>query len=75
MIDDFAMLCAPPRQWLGVNNHPHEEDVELMNKLRTIGLLAVTALMSLGTLALAAPAHADTTWACPSCFSGPTTQR
>ena len=29
-------------------------------------------LMSLGTFGIAAPAHADTSWYCPTCFAAPT---
>jgi hypothetical protein len=39
--------------------------------MRTIGLLLVTTVMSLGALGITAPAHADTTWYCPTCLSTP----
>jgi hypothetical protein len=45
-----------------------------MNKMRTIGLMAITAVMTLGTFGIAAPAHADTSWYCPTCFAAPTAQ-
>jgi hypothetical protein len=46
-----------------------------MRKMRTIGLLLVTTVMSLGALGIAAPAHADTSWYCPTCLMTPHTQR
>ncbi len=42
-----------------------------MTKMRAIGLLLATGVMSLGTLGLTAPAHADTSWYCPTCLSAP----
>jgi hypothetical protein len=39
-----------------------------MKRMRTIGLLAITAVMSLGTFGITAPAHADTSWNCPTCL-------
>jgi len=54
---------------------PQEEDVDLMRKMRTIGLLLVTMVMSLGALGIAAPAHADTSWYCPTCLMTPHPQR
>jgi hypothetical protein len=39
-----------------------------MSNIRKLGLVVVTALMSLGALGIAAPAHAlDTGWGCPAC--------
>jgi hypothetical protein len=46
-----------------------------MRKMRAIGLLLVTTVMTLGTLGITAPAHADTSWYCPTCLSGPGFQR
>jgi hypothetical protein len=42
-----------------------------MRKLRSVGLLLVTSVMSVGLLGITAPAHADTTWACPTCLAAP----
>jgi hypothetical protein len=41
-----------------------------MSKMRAIGLLLVTTVMSIGMLGITAPAHADTSWYCPTCLSG-----
>jgi hypothetical protein len=46
-----------------------------MRKMRAIGLLLVTTVMSLGSLSIMAPAHADTTWYCPTCLSAPQNHR
>ena len=37
------------------------------NKMRKVGLMVVTAMLSVGVLGISAPAHADTTWGCPTC--------
>ena len=42
-----------------------------MSTMGAIGLLLVTMVMSLGTLGITAPAHADTSWYCPTCLSAP----
>ena len=38
------------------------------NKMRKVGLMVVTAMLSVGVLGISAPAHADTTWYCPTCL-------
>ncbi len=40
-----------------------------MTKIRAIALALVTAALSVGTLGVTAPAHADTSWPCPTCFT------
>jgi hypothetical protein len=45
-----------------------------MRKMRAIGLL-VTAVVSLGSLGITVPAHADTSWICPTCLTAPTQHR
>ena len=36
--------------------------------MRKVGLMVVTAMLSVGVLGISAPAHADTTWYCPTCL-------
>jgi hypothetical protein len=36
--------------------------------MRKVGLMLVTAVLSVGVLGISAPAHADTTWGCPTCL-------
>jgi hypothetical protein len=35
--------------------------------MRKVGLVVVSALLSLGVVGITAPAHADTTWGCKTC--------
>ena len=36
--------------------------------MRKLGLAVVTAVLSIGVVGMAAPAHADTTWGCKTCI-------
>jgi hypothetical protein len=46
------------------------EDVQVMNRMRKAALTLVAALLSVGALGIAAPAHAmDTNWPCPGCIA------
>jgi len=40
-----------------------------MNRMRKAALTLVAALLSVGALGIAAPAHADTNWPCSACFT------
>jgi hypothetical protein len=42
-----------------------------MNNMRKVGLMVVTAVLSVGVVGISAPAHADTTWGCPTCLRAP----
>ena len=47
----------------------HREGTDVrMNTMRKVGLMVVTAVLSVGVIGVAAPAHADTTWGCPTCI-------
>jgi len=40
--------------------------------MRKVGLMVVTAVLGFGVVGITAPAHADTTWGCPSCVRATT---
>jgi hypothetical protein len=38
------------------------------HNMRKVGLAVVAAVLSIGSVAISAPAHADTTWGCKTCL-------
>jgi hypothetical protein len=62
----------PRQQWVqGENQALTPGGCALMNRMRKAALTLVAALLSVGALGIAAPAHAmDTNWPCPGCMAG-----